>query len=61
MINIVQTIGSWDLEIELEVENFEQYYQIMNEIQEKFNEIIKSYESVLFSSEPKQSFVPGAY
>ncbi|MCK4589030.1 MAG: Lrp/AsnC family transcriptional regulator [Nanoarchaeota archaeon] len=61
IINTVQTIGPWDLEIELEVENFEQYYQIMNEIQEKFNEIIKSYESVLFSSEPKQSFVPGAY
>ena len=61
IINTVQTIGPWDLEIEFEVENFEQYYQIMNGIQEKFNEIIKSYESVLFSSEPKQSFVPGAY
>ncbi|MFC1801533.1 winged helix-turn-helix transcriptional regulator [Nanoarchaeota archaeon] len=61
IINTVQTIGPWDLEIELEVKNFEEYYQIMNNIQEKFNGIIKSYESVLFSSEPKQSFIPGAY
>lgn len=61
IINIVLTIGSWDMEIEYEVKNFEEYYRIMNEIQEKYNDIIKSYESVLFSSEPKQSFVPGAY
>ena len=45
------------MEIEFEVKNFEEYYNIMNNIQEKHN-IIKSYESVIFSSEPKQSFVP---
>ncbi len=61
IINIVLTIGSWDMEIEFEVENFEQYYQIMSDIQEKYNNIIKTYESVLLSSEPKQSFVPGGY
>ncbi len=61
IINIVLTIGSWDMEIEYEVKNFEEYYNIMNEIQEKFNDIIKSYESVLFSSEPKQSFIPDAH
>lgn len=61
MINIVLTIGSWDMEIELEVKNFEEYYNIMNDIQEKHADIIKNYESVLFSSEPKQSFVPKAY
>ena len=61
IINIVMTIGSWDMEIELEVKNFEQYYSIMSDIHEKHNDIIKSYESVLFSSEPKQSFVPGGY
>ena len=61
VINIVLTIGPWDMEIEFEVKNFEEYYNLMNNIQEKFNDIIKSYESVLFSSEPKQSFMPGAY
>jgi len=61
VINIVLTIGPWDMEIEFEVKNFDEYYRIMNDVQEKYNDIIKSYESVLFSSEPKQSFVPGAY
>jgi len=61
IINIVLTIGSWDMEIEFEVKNFEEYYKIMNDIQEKHNEIIRSYESILFSSEPKQSFMPDAH
>jgi len=59
-INIVSTIGPWDMEIEFEVRNFEEYYSIMSDIQERFGRIIKSYDSVLFSSEPKQSFMPGA-
>ncbi len=61
IVNIVLTIGSWNMEIEFEVKNFEEYYKNMNEIQEKNNDIIKGYESVFFSSEPKQSFVPNAY
>jgi len=60
-INIVLTIGPWDMEIEFEVRNFEEYYQLMNDIQERFNKIIRNYDSVLFSSEPKQSFMPGAH
>jgi DNA-binding Lrp family transcriptional regulator len=60
IINIVITIGPWDMEMEFEVKNFEEYYNIMNDIREKYNEIVKSYDSVLFSSEPKQSFMPGA-
>jgi DNA-binding Lrp family transcriptional regulator len=58
VINVVLTIGSWDMEIEMEVKNFEEYYQIMKKIQDNFKEIIKNYESVLLSSEPKQIFIP---
>lgn len=58
IINIVLTIGSWDMEIEFEVKNFDEYYKLMNDLQEKYGDIIKSYESVLFSSEPKQIFMP---
>ena len=61
VINTVLTTGSWDIEFEVEVKNFEEYYQIMNQIQEKHNDIIKSYNSVLFSSEPKQMFFPDSY
>jgi DNA-binding Lrp family transcriptional regulator len=61
IINAVSTIGSWDIELEVEVKNFEEYYALMNSIQEKFSDIMKSYESILLSSEPKQSFMPGAH
>ncbi|MFH1605985.1 MAG: Lrp/AsnC family transcriptional regulator [Nanoarchaeota archaeon] len=61
IVNIVLTIGSWNMEIEFEVRNFDEYYKIMNDIQEKHNDIIRNYESILFSSEPKQSFMPYAY
>lgn len=61
VINIVLTIGPWDMEIEFEVRNFEEYYQLMNNIQEKFSNIIKNYDSIVLSVEPKQAFMPGAY
>ena len=59
--NIVLTVGPWDMEIAFDVRNFEEYYKLMNEIQEKFSDIIKNYDSVLYASEPKQVFIPGAY
>ncbi|MFH1072011.1 MAG: Lrp/AsnC family transcriptional regulator [Nanoarchaeota archaeon] len=59
IINAVLTLGPWDLELEMEVENFEQYYRIMAELQEAHSELIRGYESVIISSEPKQVFMPG--
>jgi len=59
--NIVLTVGPWDMEIAFDVKNFEEYYKLMNEIQEKFSDVIRNYDSVLYASEPKQSFIPGAY
>jgi Lrp/AsnC family transcriptional regulator for asnA, asnC and gidA len=58
IINVVLTLGSWDMEIEMEVENFERYYSIMSGFVEEHNEIIRTYESVFISSEPKQVFMP---
>lgn len=61
VINIVICVGSWDMEIEFEVKNFDEFYDVMNEIKEKFHDIIKNYESVVFKEEPKQSFMPECY
>ena len=58
-INVVMTAARWDLEIEFEVKDFEQYYNIMESLKEDFSDIIKSYESVIIVSEPKQIFMPG--
>ncbi|MFB6076004.1 MAG: Lrp/AsnC family transcriptional regulator [Candidatus Aenigmatarchaeota archaeon] len=60
-INLVLTMGSWDMEIEFEVKNFDEYYNIMDDLRERYSDIIRSYESILLSSEPKQSFMFGAH
>jgi DNA-binding Lrp family transcriptional regulator len=57
-INMVLTVGKWDMEVEFEVRNFEEYYGLMNEMQEEFSDAIKSYDSVVIVSEPKQFFMP---
>lgn len=61
VINIVLCVGSWDMEIEFEVKNFDEFYELMKDIKEKFADIIKNYESVVLKDEPKQSFMPECY
>ncbi len=61
VINIVLCVGPWDMEIEFEVKNFDEFYNLMSEIKEKFADIIKNYESIVFKEEPKQSFMPECY
>jgi len=55
-INIVITFAPWDLEIMFETKDYESYFKIMDNIKDNFNDIVKYYESVLISSEPKQVF-----
>jgi len=56
IINIVITFAPWDLEVMFETKDYEEYYQIMEGIKNKFSDIIKFYESILVNKEPKQIF-----
>lgn len=56
-INIVITFAPWDLEIEFETKTYEESFKVMDNIKEKFNDIIKFYDSVLISAELKQRFI----
>lgn len=56
-VNIVTTFASWDLEIMFETPSYEYYFKIMDEVKNKFNDIIRLYDSVLVTSEPKQIFM----
>jgi Lrp/AsnC family transcriptional regulator, leucine-responsive regulatory protein len=56
-INIVITFAPWDLEIMFETKTYEEYFKIMDDVKEKFKDIIKLYDSILISSEPKQRFI----
>lgn len=55
-INVVTTFAPWDLEIMFETPSYESYFEIIEEFKDKFSSIIKFYESVLITSEPKQVF-----
>jgi len=55
-VNIVVTFAPWDLEIMFETENYESYFKIMDEVKEKFSDIVKFYDSILITAEPKQIF-----
>ena len=56
-VNIVTTFAAWDLEIMFETPSYESYFKIMDDIKNKFNDIIRLYDSVLITSEPKQVFI----
>jgi DNA-binding Lrp family transcriptional regulator len=55
-VNIVITFAPWDLEIMFETASYEEYFTIMDDIKEKFKDIVRYYDSVLITSEPKQVF-----
>ena len=61
VLNVVTCVGSWDFEIELEVEDFEKFHSIMKVMKVNFSNIIKNYESVIISSEPRVGFMPACY
>src|SRR3989338_69057 len=51
IIHWIKVLGEWDLELELEVPSVEEFYNISNEIREKFSDIIQTFDSVLVSEE----------
>ena len=55
-INIITTFAPWDLEIMFETSGYEEYFKIMDSIKNKFNDIIRFYESLMITGEPKQVF-----
>jgi DNA-binding Lrp family transcriptional regulator len=55
-INIVTTFAPWDIEIMFETEDYGAFFEVMDNVKDKFGEIVKYYESVLIVREPKQVF-----
>ena len=51
IIAIVDVIGPWDIELEFEVKNFEEYMGIMAEMRKQFPNIIRNFESVVITKE----------
>lgn len=53
----IQCIGSWDFEIEFEVDNIDQFHNIMKDIRNRFD-FVKSYESATITREFGVNYTP---
>ncbi len=48
---VTHSIGPWELELEMEVKNFDEFYDIMNNLKNKFKDIIRNYEAIVITKE----------
>jgi Lrp/AsnC family transcriptional regulator, leucine-responsive regulatory protein len=58
---LINCIGSWDVELDFEIENFNEFHKIMLDIRDKFPDIIKHYDFAIIMNEDKLDYYPGAY
>ncbi len=56
-----RVMGSWDFEIDFEIESYDRFQEIMFEIKERFPGIVQGYDFILVTREYKLDFFPGAY
>jgi len=58
VVHVIETIGSWDLEFEIETKSFEDLFKIEEEIKNKYPESIRKTISTIIEDEIKLDFVP---
>ena len=51
IIAMTDVIGPWDVELEFEVKNFEEYTQVMSRLRKDFGDIVRNFESVIITKE----------
>jgi len=56
-----RVMGNWDFELDLEVENYEKFQDVILELKEKFPDIIKNHDFCIVSKEFKLDLFPGCY
>jgi len=54
----LKLIGSWDLEIEFETENEDELYEILNNIRNKFSDIIRDFDILRITKTFKLNYFP---
>ncbi len=57
----INCIGSWDIELDFEIEDFNTFHNIMLDIRDQFYDIIKNYDFVIIMNEDKLDYYPGCY
>ena len=59
IVYIVKALGPWEFEIDMEVDNAEQFREIMMDLKTKFNDILKDYSALHIYKIHKYNFCPG--
>jgi DNA-binding Lrp family transcriptional regulator len=54
----LKLIGSWDIEIEFEVENENELYEILNKLRKEFSEIIRDFDILRITETFKYNYFP---
>jgi len=61
VVHIIESLGPWEVELEIETETLGDFYSLSHQIRNDFPEIIKKTESVIISNELKLDFFPEWY
>ena len=61
VIHTIESLGPWEVEIEIETESLEDFYNLTHQIRNEYSDIIKKTESVIISNEMKLDFFPQWY
>ncbi len=61
IVYYIRGIGSWQLELEFEVDSYQHYNKIMDQIREQFSDIVRNVEFVLVQKEHKYIWMPESY
>ena len=58
---MINCIGSWDIELDFEIADFNSFHKIILEMRDKFADVIKSHDFVIVMNEDKLDYYPGCY
>jgi Lrp/AsnC family transcriptional regulator, leucine-responsive regulatory protein len=58
VVFIINTVGDWNLMVDLHVENNAHFQEVLSEFKDEFGSIIKSYENLMVVKDHKTTYVP---
>lgn len=58
IVYIIKAMGNWNFELDIEVQNIDQFRRIMMELTEKFSEIIRDYDALIIMRIHKYNLYP---
>jgi DNA-binding Lrp family transcriptional regulator len=58
LVYIIKSLGEWDYELDIEVENVEDYRKIMRDLTKEFSEIINDYNALIITKIYKYNLYP---